>query len=78
MKYLLIEDKVQQGQTILDSIAEFLWNNGNEIYASNNFDNRTDYLHVAECCDCIALLVFRDCLVELRFGSGQETSLTDN
>ena len=78
MKYLLVEDKVQQGQTILDSIAEFLWNNGNEIYASNNFDNRADYLHAAECCDCIAFLVFRDCPVELRFGSGQEISLTDN
>lgn len=78
MKYLLVEDKVQQGQVILDSIAEFLWNNGNWIYASNNFDNRTDYLNVAKCCDCIVLLIFRDCPVELIFESGQEMFRRDN
>lgn len=77
MKYLLVEDKLHQSQVILDSIAEFLWNNGNEIYANNNFDNRTDYLNVAECCDCIVLLIFRDCPVESIFGSGQEISLSD-
>lgn len=78
MKYLLVEDKVQQGQVILDSIAEFLWNNGNEIYASNNFNTRTDYLNIVRCCDCIVLLIFRGCPVESIFRSGQETFQTDN
>ena len=77
MKYLLVEDKLQQGQAILDSIAEFLWNNGNEIYASNNFHNQTDYLDIAECCDCIVLLFYRECPVDLIFGSGEEISLID-
>jgi hypothetical protein len=77
MKYLLVEDRLQQSQVILDSIAEFLWNNGNEIYTSNNFDNRTDYLNVAERCDCIVLLIFGNCPVESIFGSGQEIFLGD-
>src|SRR5690606_15089916 len=78
MKYLLVEDKVQQEQVIRDSIAEFLWNNGNEIYASNNFNDRTDYLNIVKSCDCIVLLIFRDCPVESIFGSGQEAFQADN
>ena len=61
MKYLLVEDQVRKDQVVLDSIAEFLWNSGNEIYASNHINNRSDYLSVADSCDCIVLLVFRDC-----------------
>lgn len=68
MKYLLIEDQVQRDQVILDSIAEFLWNSGNEIYASNHFNNRSDYLHAVESCDCIVLLVFKECPVASIFG----------
>ena len=71
MKYLLVEDQVRKDQVMLDSIAEFLWNSGNEVYASNHFNNRSDYLHVAESCDGIVLLVFRDCPIESIFENGQ-------
>jgi len=78
MKYLLAKDNVKRGQDILDNIAEFLWNNGHEVYASNNFNNRIDYLNIIKCCDWIVVLIFRDCPVESIFGSAWEVSQIDN
>lgn len=77
MKYLLVEDRVQKEQVILDSIAEFLWNNGNEIYPSNNFINHTDYLNIVKNCDCIVLLNSKDGPVESILGSGKEAFQAD-
>lgn len=64
MKYLLVEDKEQEEQVLLDNIAEFFWNNGNEVYSRNSFDNEIDYQDVVKCCDCIVLLIYRDYLGE--------------
>lgn len=72
MKYLLLEDKFQQDHVILDRIAEFLWDKGNEIYSSNNIDCRTDYINVAKSCDCIVSVIFEDCMIESIFGNEQE------
>ncbi len=72
MKYLLVEDKVNPEQVILGSIAEFLWDNGNEVYTSNNLDDRIDYLNIVECCNCIVLLILKDSSTESIFRSAQE------
>ncbi len=72
MKYLFQEDKFQQDHVILDRIAEFLWDKGNEIYSSNNIDRRTDYINVAKSCDCIISVIFEDCMIESIFGKEQK------
>ena len=71
MKYLLLANGQRQQQLLLDDIAEFLWNNGNEIYARNGFDNEIDYRKMVNQCDCIVLFGSRNCQKESFFGSGQ-------
>lgn len=67
MKYLLVENKEQGGQVLLDNIAEFLWNNGNEVYSRNSFDNEIDYQNAMKYADCIVLLILSDCSAESFF-----------
>lgn len=67
MKYLLVEGKGQREQMLLDNIADFLWNNGNEIYVRASFDNEIDYQNILDYCDCIVFLICRDCPIESLF-----------
>lgn len=67
MKYLLVDDREQEEQMLLDNIAEFLWNNGNEIYVRTNMNNEIDYKNILKSCDSIVFLVFKDCPVESLF-----------
>ncbi|WP_293946158.1 MULTISPECIES: hypothetical protein [unclassified Sphingobacterium] len=67
MKYLLINDKNQQKQALIDNIAEFLWNNGNEIYVRADLDKNEDYRVIKSQYDCIVYLIFRDDSIESFF-----------
>ena len=71
MKYLLLEDREQEKQALLDNIAAFLWNNGNEVYSRNNVDHKIDYQTVAKHGDCIVFLIHSDCSEKSLFESGQ-------
>lgn len=68
MKYLLLGNGQQ---LLLEDIAEFLWNNGNEIYVRNEFENEIDYRKMVSRCDCIVLLGSRNSQRESFFGSGR-------
>ncbi len=50
MKYLLIKDKGRQLQALIDNIAEFLWNNGNEIYVRTGLDKPGEYQDIKDRC----------------------------
>ena len=56
MKYLLIKDKRQQQHALIDNIAEFLWNNGNEIYVRTCLDKTREYQDIINQCECIVFL----------------------
>src|SRR5690606_14373209 len=72
MKYLLVNDKEEEEQTLLDNIAGFLWDNGNEVYGCNNYDNHSECQNIAKYCDCIVFLIHRDCSAESIFECEQE------
>ncbi|HWV72732.1 MAG TPA: hypothetical protein VN040_13485 [Pseudosphingobacterium sp.] len=72
MKYLLVGDKEQEEQALLDHIAAFLWNKGHEVYSRSSLDNEIDYQNMVKCCDCIIFLTFRDYPAALFFECRQE------
>jgi hypothetical protein len=72
MKYLLIDDREQEEQPLLDNIAAFFWNNGNKVYCRSNFDDKSDYLNVVKSCDCIVFFIHKDCSTESFFESKQK------
>ncbi len=72
MKYLLVDDEKQEEQTLLDNIAEFLWDNGNEVYSRNNFDNENDYKNIMKSCDCLVFLNHSNYSAESFFEYEQE------
>jgi len=61
MKYLIIENKEQEVDEYLYDIADFFWNNGNEVYLSNNYNDENDYRDFVKHCDCVVLFVYGDC-----------------
>lgn len=67
MKYLLIKDKGRQLQALIDNIAEFLWNNGNEIYVRTGLDNPWEYQDITDRCECIIFLNCSNDLMESFF-----------
>lgn len=72
MKYLIIENLEQEANEFLYDIADFFWNNGNEVYISNNYSNETDYQNLVKQCDCIVLLKYEDCSAISFFENEQE------
>lgn len=72
MKYLVIENKEQEVDECLYDIADFFWNNGNEVYISNNYNNEIDYQEFVKCCDWIILLIYGDCSPASFFESEQK------
>ena len=63
MKYLVIENKEQTQNRLLDQVADFLWNNGNEVFISSS----TQKDHFTNDYDCIVLLMDGDFVVESFF-----------
>ena len=55
MKYILIGNKEKQQNELLYDVADFFWNNGNEVHLSNNY-SATDFNQIIQICDCIVLL----------------------
>lgn len=53
MKYLVIENKEHSGNRLLNDVADFLWNNGNEVLTRSS----THKENLAEDYDCIVLLM---------------------
>ncbi len=67
MKYLLIKDKELQQQALIDNIAEFLWNNGNEIYVRTCLDKTKEFQDIINRCECIVFLNCNNDLIESFF-----------
>lgn len=61
MKYLVIENKEREVDECLYDIADFFWNNGNEVYISNNYNNEIDYRDFVKYCNWVVLLIYGDC-----------------
>src|SRR5690606_18523615 len=61
MKYLVIENRQQEIDECLYDIADFFWNNGNEVYISNNYKNKLDYQDFVKHCDWVVLLLYGNC-----------------
>src|SRR6218665_1377429 len=72
MKYLVIENKEKEIGGFLYDIADFFWNNGNEVYINNNYINLNDYHDFVKKCDCIVLLINNDCSAESFFENEQD------
>src|SRR5690606_37120057 len=53
--------------TLLDDIAEFFWNNGNEVYSRSHFDSRKNYRHILKCCEGIVFLIHKEYPAESSF-----------
>lgn len=71
MKYLVIENRVQEENEWIYDIADFFWDNGNKVYIGKNYNNMFEYKNIVEYCDCI-VLINDDCPSELLFESKQE------
>ncbi|WP_164112221.1 MULTISPECIES: hypothetical protein [Sphingobacterium] len=71
MKYLVIENKAQEESEWVYDIADFFWNNGNQVYIGKNYSSMFEYKNIVEYCDCI-VLINDDCPTELLFESKQE------
>ena len=72
MKYLVIENNEHKADECLYEIADFFWNNGNEVYISNNYNNETDYQCFVKQCDWIVLLIYGNCSTISFFESEQK------
>jgi hypothetical protein len=77
MKYLVIENKEQEADECLYDIADFFWDNGNEVYISHNYSNKTDYQNFIKQCDWIVLLKYEDCSSMSFFKNEQEKIKSD-
>lgn len=62
MKYLVVENKEQRDE-LHYSIADFLWDRGNEVFIRS--DNTDDFQNMMKYCDCIISLIYNDCSTEL-------------
>ncbi|MFG4003330.1 hypothetical protein [Flavobacterium aquidurense] len=72
MKYLIIESNEQELDECLYDIADFFWNNGNQVFISNNYDNKFDYQCFVELCDWVVLLIYQDFSTITFFENEQE------
>lgn len=59
MKYIIVENKEQTEEELHYDIADFLWNNGNEVYIRDYF--AIDFKKILKDCNCIILLVNNVC-----------------
>ena len=70
MKYFIIDHHGQEEQGLLHEIADFLWNNGNEVVFANNVQsdcNKMDKPGQSDYYDCTVSLVDKDAPIELLF-----------
>ena len=67
MKYLVVENSEERVDECLYDIADFFWNNGNQVYISNNYSNEDDYWHFVKYCDWLVLFVNRQQKVDTLF-----------
>lgn len=73
MKYLVIENIEQEAdECLLYDIADFFWDNGNEVYISNNYCNESDYQNFVKQCDWVVLLKYGNCSAMSFFENEQE------
>lgn len=63
MKYIIVENKDQKEEELNYEIADFLWNNGNEIYIRDS--SAVDFQNIVKNCNCIILLAYNLCSSEL-------------
>lgn len=68
MKYIIIENKEQEENALLNDVADFLWNNGNEVFVRNN--KTKDFLKEH---NCLVLLICSYFPAESLFEKGKET-----
>lgn len=61
MKYLVIDNNEKQTDDNLYYIADFFWDNGNQVFISNNYHNADDFLHMVKYCDWIVLVKYEEC-----------------
>lgn len=58
MKFLIIENKIQGEEELVYEIADFLWNNGNEVFLKDTFNidiSKIDGRNALDYCDCVIL-----------------------
>ncbi|NGM65074.1 hypothetical protein [Sphingobacterium sp. SGR-19] len=72
MKYLVVENSEERVDECLYDIADFFWNNGNQVYISNNYSNEDDYWHFVKYCDWLVLLKYEEWSNVTFFESMQE------
>jgi len=56
MKFLIIENKIQGEEELVYEIADFLWNNGNEVFLKDTFNidiSKIDGRNALDYCDCV-------------------------
>lgn len=68
MKYIIIENKEQEENALLSDVADFLWNNGNEVIVRNNKNQNFGKVY-----DCLVLLICGYFPAESLFEKGRET-----
>lgn len=56
MKYIIVDINEQREGGLQHDIADFLWNNGNEVYIKDYC--ATDFINIVKDCNCIILLVY--------------------
>ncbi|QIG88570.1 hypothetical protein G6R40_02340 [Chryseobacterium sp. POL2] len=59
MKYIVVENKEDQQNEFLYDIADFFWNNGNEVYISSNYST-ANFEQIIQECDCIVMLNYQN------------------
>lgn len=57
MKYIVLENKEQIEEELHYDIADFLWNNGNEVYIRDYY--AIDFKNIVKDCNCLILLDYR-------------------
>lgn len=58
MKYIVVENKEQTEEELHYDIADFLWNNGNEVYIRDYC--AIDFKNIAKDCNCLILLDYHN------------------
>lgn len=54
MKFLIVENKIRE--ELMCEVADFLWNNGNEVHLRDNFEDdfsKIDGQNALDYCDCL-------------------------
>ena len=59
MKYIVVENEGEQQNNLLYDIADFFWNNGNEVHIRSNY-SAVEFSKIMQDCDCIVLLSYQN------------------